>query len=147
MNTTEKINDEMLPPFPIMVVDDEEAILLSIDTVLRMAGLNNIITCSDGREVMNILSRQKVEIMLLDLSMPYLPGEELLPMVIDKFPEIPVVIVTATANEDSAVRCMKSGAFDYVVKPLEEGRLISAVNYALSYRKLKCSNYCPVSKV
>jgi len=140
MNTTEKINDTLFPPFPIMVVDDEEAILFSIDTVLQMAGLNNIITCSDGREVMNILSRQKIEIILLDLSMPYLPGEELLAMVTDKFPEIPVVIVTATANEDSAVRCMKSGAFDYVVKPLEEGRLISAVNQALYYRKLKCSN-------
>jgi DNA-binding NtrC family response regulator len=140
MNTSKKIYDSPLPPFPVMVVDDEEAILFSIDTVLRMAGINNIITCSDGREVMNILSSQKVEIMLLDLSMPYFPGEELLAMVTDEFPEIPVVIVTATANEDSAVRCMKSGAFDYVVKPLEEGRLISAVNQALSYRKLKCRN-------
>ena len=140
MNTSEKKYDSLLPPFPIMVVDDEEAILFSIDTVLRMAGLNNIITCSDGRQVMNILSTQKIEMMLLDLSMPYLPGEKLLAMVTHEFPDIPIVIVTATANEDSAVRCMKSGAFDYVVKPLEEDRLISAVNEALSYRKLKCSN-------
>ena len=130
----------MLPALPIMVVDDEESILFSIDTVLRMAGLNNIIPCSDGRELMDILSTQKIEIMLLDLSMPYLPGEKLLSMVTDAFPEIPVVIVTATANEDSAVKCMKSGAFDYVVKPLEEDRLISAVKEALSYRKLKYNN-------
>ena len=140
MNTHEKINDSLLPSLPIMVVDDEESILFSIDTVLRMAGLNNIITCSDGREVMDILSTQKIEIMLLDLSMPYIPGEKLLSMVTDAFPEIPVVIVTATANEDSAVRCMKTGAFDYVVKPLEEDRLISAVKEALLYRKLKYTN-------
>jgi DNA-binding NtrC family response regulator len=140
MNTTEKTNGSLLPPFPIMVVDDEEAILFSIDTVLRMAGLNNIITCSDGRQVMKILSTQKIEMMLLDLSMPYLPGEKLLSMVTDEFPDIPVVIFTATATEDSAVRCMKSGAFDYVVKPLEEDRLISAVHEALLYRKLKCTN-------
>ena len=138
MHPTEKIDATLLPSLPIMVVDDEEAILFSIDTVLRMVGLNNIITCSYGREVMKILSRQKVELMLLDLSMPYLSGEELLTMVNNEFPEIPVVIVTAAANEDSASKCIESGAFDYVVKPLEEARLVSAVNQALSFRKSKC---------
>jgi len=134
MNSNRRINDEPHPSFPIMVVDDEEAILLSIDTVLRMAGLNNIITCSDGRKVMNILSRQKIEIMLLDLSMPFLPGDKLLTMVTDDFPEIPVVIITAATNEDSALKCIKSGAFDYIVKPLEENRLISVVKQALAFR-------------
>ncbi len=140
MQLSEKINNVLLPAHPIMVVDDEKAILLSIDTVLRMAGLNNIITCSDGRDVMNVLARQKVEIILLDLNMPHLTGEELLTMVTDEFPEIPVVIITAATNEDSAVSCMKSGAFDYVVKPLEESRLVTAVNQALSFRKSKCRN-------
>ena len=140
MKAIEKITEAPYPSFPIMVVDDEEAILISIDTVLRMAGLNNIITCSDGRDVMKILCSQKVEIMLLDLSMPYLPGEELLAMLSNEFPEIPVVIITAATSEDSAIRCMESGAFDYVVKPLEEGRLVAAVNQALSFRKLKCKN-------
>ena len=125
----------LAPSFPIVVVDDEEAILFSIDTLLRMAGLNNIITCSDSRKVMNIISSQEIEIILLDLSMPHLPGEKVLSMVADKFPEIPVVIITAAANENSAVRCMELGAFDYVIKPLEEAPLVKAVNQAMSFRK------------
>ena len=78
-----------------MVVDDEEAILFSIDTSLRMAGLNNIVTCKDSREVMDILSRQQIEIMLLDLTMPYLKGEDLLDRVISEFPGIPIIIIPA----------------------------------------------------
>jgi len=118
-----------------MVVDDEEAILFSIDTLLRMAGLNNIITCNDSRKVVNILASQRIEIILLDLSMPHLSGEKVLSMVSDKFPEIPVVIITAAANENSAIRCMELGAFDYVIKPLEEVPLVTAVNQAISFRK------------
>jgi len=126
----------LAPSFPIVVVDDEEAILFSIDTLLRMAGLNNIITCNDSRKVMNIISSQEIEIILLDLSMPHLPGEKVLSMVTDKFPEVPVVIITAAANENSAVRCMELGAFDYVIKPLEETPLVTAVNQAMSFRKM-----------
>ena len=126
--------DSLNPYFPIMVVDDEEAILFSIDTLLRMAGLNNIITCNDSRKVMKILSNQSVEVILLDLSMPHLTGDKLLPMVKDKYPEIPVVIITAATNENSAVRCMELGAFDYVIKPLEEAPLVTAINQAMSAR-------------
>ena len=123
-----------------MIVDDEETILFSIDTSLRMAGLNNIITCNDSRKVMDILSGQKIEAMLLDLSMPHIVGEDLLGKVTSEFPEIPIVIITGTIDVETAVRCMRSGAFDYVVKPLEESRLITAVNQALSFRELKREN-------
>ena len=99
------MDNSLAPSFPIVVVDDEEAILFSIDTLLRMAGLNNIITCNDSRKVMNIISSQEIEIILLDLSMPHLPGEKVLSMVTDKFPEVPVVIITAAVNENSAVKC------------------------------------------
>ena len=136
----QKIDDILNPGLPVMVVDDEAAILFSIDTSLRMAGLNNIITCNDSRKVMDILSRQQIEIMLLDLTMPYLNGEDLLGKIISEFPEIPIVIITGTVEVETAVRCMKTGAFDYVVKPLEESRLITAVKQALSFKELKREN-------
>jgi len=123
-----------------MVVDDEQAILFSIDTSLRMAGLDNIITCSDSRKVMPVLSEQRIEIMLLDLNMPHLPGEDLLSKVRSEFPEIPIIVITGTVDVETAVRCMRSGAFDYVVKPLEESRLVTAVNQALAFNELKKEN-------
>ena len=134
-----------VPALPIMVVDDEEAILFSIDTLLRMAGFNNIITCSDSRDVMEILLQQPVEMMLLDLSMPHISGEELLSMITARFPDIPVVIITAATNEGSARKCKEMGAFEYVIKPLEEIQLVAAINQAMSVRKLNCSNPSAIS--
>jgi DNA-binding NtrC family response regulator len=128
------------PQHPIMIVDDEEQILLAIDTTLRMAGINNTITCQDSSKVMNFLSRHRVEIVLLDLTMPHIDGEALLAMINQDFPEIPVIVVTGAVDVETAVRCMKSGAFDYVVKPIEEGRLLTAVRRGAAFRELKREN-------
>jgi DNA-binding NtrC family response regulator len=128
------------PRRPIMVVDDEESILLAIDTTLRMSGINNIITCSDSRTVAGILAKQRVEVMLLDLNMPHLHGERLLDEISRDYPEIPVIIVTGAVDVETAVRCVKAGAFDYVVKPVEEERLLTCVNRAISFQELKREN-------
>ncbi len=128
------------PRRPIMVVDDEESILLAIDTTLRMAGINNVITCSDSRSVAGILSEQNVEVMLLDLNMPHLHGERLLDEITRDYPEIPVIIVTGAVDVETAVRCVKAGAFDYVVKPVEEERLLASVYRAISFQDLKREN-------
>jgi DNA-binding NtrC family response regulator len=132
--------DTLHPQRPIMIVDDEEPILLAIDTTLRMAGMNNIITCGDSRRVLGILSEQRIEAMLLDLNMPHVPGERLLDTVNREYPDVPVIIVTGAVDVESAVRCIKAGAFDYVVKPVEEDRLITAVNRAIAFQELKREN-------
>ncbi len=129
------------PPFPILVVDDEEGILLSIDTSLRMAGLNNILACQDSRQVADIFAKQPIEVLLLDLTMPHLSGQQLLEFVNHDHPDVPVIIVTGAVDVDTAVKCMKAGAFDYVVKPVEYDRLISSVNRALAFRELKRENF------
>jgi len=134
------MNSKLNPKNPILVVDDEEKILRSISITLRMGGFDNIITCEDSRQVMGLVSEHKVELMLLDLTMPNVDGEELLDMINRDFPEIPVVIVTGAVDVETAVRCMKTGAFDYVVKPVEEGRLLSAVSRAVDFRDLKREN-------
>ena len=128
------------PQFPIMIVDDEEQILLAIDTTLRMAGMTNTITCQDSTKVMNHFSEHKVEIVLLDLTMPRMDGEELLSMINLRYPEVPVIVVTGAVDIETAVRCMKSGAFDYVVKPIEEDRLLAAVRRGVAFRELEREN-------
>ena len=123
-----------------MIVDDEEPILLAIDTTLRMAGISHTITCGDSRRVLGILDEQPIELMLLDLNMPHLHGERLLDTINRDHPDIPVIIVTGAVDVETAVRCIKAGAFDYVVKPVEEERLITAVNRAISFQELKREN-------
>ena len=123
-----------------MIVDDEEPILLAIDTTLRMAGISNIITCADSRRVIGLLGERSIELMLLDLNMPHVDGKRLLDTINRDYPEIPVIIVTGAVDVETAVQCIKAGAFDYVVKPVEEERLLTAVNRAISFQELKREN-------
>lgn len=128
------------PSLPILLVDDEEELLKSFNLVLRSAGIHNVISCQDSREVMSILSKQVIELMLLDLAMPYITGEALLETVKNEFPEVPVIIITGTNDLDTAIRCMKSGAIDYIVKPVEKMRLLSGVTRAIEMRELQREN-------
>lgn len=125
-----------VPEFPILLVDDEEIILSSMEKVLKSSGINNILTCQDSRKVLGILDNTEAEVMLLDLSMPHVRGEDLLSEVGERHPHIPVIIVTASDDIGTAVRCMKEGAFDYMVKAVEPSRLISGVRRAIDVRSL-----------
>ncbi len=129
------------PAAPILHVDDEESWLISLGLALeRSSGINHIISCNDSREVMNILSRQPVSLVLLDLNMPHLSGEELLTRIKEEFPEIPVIILTGHNQIEIAVRCMKLGAYDFFVKTTEEERLTAGVKRALKLVELETEN-------
>ena len=111
-----------VPDLPVFLIDDEEAILSSTARVLRSAGIDNIVTCQDPREVMSMLGEHGAEVVLLDLAMPHVTGEELLVLLQQQHPEIPVIIVTASGDIETAVRCMQKGAFDYMIKAVEPAR-------------------------
>ena len=122
---------------PILIVDDEPEILLAVDTTLRMAGMDNIITISDARDVIRQMERQIPCLILLDLNMPHINGGRLLKIIRKTYPRIPVIVLTGAIDVDTAVKCMKIGAMDYVVKPVAEERLLAAVKQALAYDKLE----------
>jgi len=134
------VDQEVYPSLPIMVVDDEAQVLKSIEMALRSRGLRNIMAVKDSREVIPFLSRQEVGVVMLDLTMPFISGEELLDEIVQSFPEIPVIIITGNDEIDIAVKCMRSKAFDYMVKPVEKSRLISGVMRAVELRELKKQN-------
>ncbi len=128
------------PQKAIVIIDDEEAILFAVDTALRMGGYNNITTCSDSLEALGVLQSHGAHVVLLDLNMPRQNGETLLPKILALLPEVPVIIITGTIDVETAVRCMKAGAFDYIVKPVDNNRLLTAVSQALRFRKLHQEN-------
>jgi len=128
------------PADPILVIDDEEAILLSIDTTLQLAGMNNVLTCSDSRQAMAIIKQRLPSVILLDLNMPHVDGESILEQITSQNQQIPVIIITGRIDAQTAVECMKSGAFDYIVKPVDENRLIASVKKSLQYGELHQEN-------
>jgi DNA-binding NtrC family response regulator len=134
------MTESTYPHFPVMMVDDEAQAITSFEMALRSANMNNFIRCHDSRDVMALLSSQEIEVMLLDLRMPHISGEELLPQITADYPEIPVVVVTGSNDIDTAVKCMQNGAFDYILKPVEKSRLIGGVKRAVELRELQREN-------
>ncbi len=128
------------PQAPVLVVDDEEQALAVTDLTLRSEGITNVVTCRDSRLVAAKLAAGPWTAVLLDLSMPHLTGLELLPRIVQEHPEIPVIVVTANAELDTAVQCMREGAFDYLLKPVEDARLVSAVRHAVEMHQARREN-------
>ncbi|WP_305042764.1 sigma-54-dependent transcriptional regulator [Geoalkalibacter sp.] len=116
---------------PLFLVDDEEDILFGLRTLFRGAGFRDITTIQDSREVMGRLSQVSEAVVVLDLNMPFMDGFALLKAIRRDHPQTQVIIVTAANEVDMAVECMKEGAVDYVVKPVEKSRLLGSVRRAV----------------
>ncbi len=135
------MKDVAYPPFGILAVDDEPSWLHTLSLSLeRSAGVTNLITCQDGREVMGLLATHDIGIVLLDLTMPHLSGEEILRMINEDHPDVSVIIISGLNQLETAVRCVQAGAFDYFVKSSEEDRIIKGVRRAIRWQELQREN-------
>jgi DNA-binding NtrC family response regulator len=132
-----EISEERSDLSPILLVDDESQILLLYSGMLRSVGIDAIVTMDDGRRVLPFLRENRVAAMLLDLSMPLIAGRELLSQVKQEFPEVPVLVVTGVDDIETAVDCMRLGASDYLVKPVEKSRLVSSLQRTLEIARLQ----------
>lgn len=128
------------PTLPVLLVDDEPQFLASVSLSLNSEGINNVVQCQDSRAAIAMLSEQEYSIVVLDMRMPHLSGRELLPMIVRDFPDLPTIIITAVNEAETAVECMKQGAFDYLVKPVDRARLVTTVRRAIAHRQLQDEN-------
>ncbi len=131
----------LYPSFGVLIVDDEPAWLRSLSLTLESsAGVTNVFLCQDGREVPALLEKGGVGLVLLDLTMPGLSGEELLSVIAERHPDVACVIISGVSQLDTAVRCMKLGAYDYYVKTDEEDRIVGGVMRAIRMLELRDEN-------
>src|SRR5262245_28590951 len=122
---------------PTLLVDDEPELLHSAGIVLRSAGMPEVIALDDSRAVMAAMAEQEVGVVVLDLTMPHVPGHVLLEQLAADHPDVPVIVMTGTDDVETAVQCMQAGAVDYLVKPVEQSRLVSSVRRAVEMRALR----------
>jgi len=122
---------------PVLVVDDDEGLLLSIKATLVSSGLPEPALVSDSRHVIDLVRTHDFELILLDLMMPHLSGMQVLKQVKEEFPHLDCVIVSAMDDVESAVKSMSLGASDYLVKPLNSEKLIIVVNRTLRKHNLQ----------
>ena len=121
----------------VLLVDDEEIYIGMATLALRQAHIKDIDCIYDSREVMRYLSENRVAVVLLDLQMPHISGRELLKAIKQEHPCVQVVIVTASKDIDIAIECMKHGAIDYLVKPVDANRLQACVLNSLKLIELQ----------
>lgn len=123
----------------VLIVDDEITIIESLSGILSDDGFE-VIHAFNGYEALKKIETESPDIVLLDIWMPGMDGIETLREIKQKFPNIPVVMITGHGSIESAVEATKSGAFDFLEKPLSIDKVMVTINNALNFRKLEEEN-------
>ena len=127
-------------PETVLLIDDEAYILQSYRIVLRRAGLKGLF-CHSAHEALEIIQTRSPDIILLDLTLKDgISGQELLPILREKVPEAPVIIISGNQDIGLAVECMKRGAHDYLSKPIDGERLTTTILRTLEWRTATSEN-------
>jgi DNA-binding NtrC family response regulator len=121
--------------FTILIVDDEKNIREGLGRSLEMDGYT-VLLAEDGKQGWNLVNEEQVDLVIADLRMPGMSGGDLLKRISSSYPTIPVIILTGHGTVETAVEAMRNGAFDFVTKPVNLGRLSLLVERALSNREL-----------
>lgn len=134
------VHSKIYSQLPLLLIDDDPVVLEINVTALESEGVMNVLTLNDSRKTVQFLEDNPVSIIILDLMMPHVSGLDLLPILIRDFPHIPVIVMTSSDDIETAVRCIKTGAVDYLIKPVETERLLFSVENALHVNELSQEN-------
>ncbi|MCB1913364.1 MAG: EAL domain-containing protein [Rhodocyclaceae bacterium] len=138
--------DRVAPPKPaggdnvvrrqasIMLVDDESITLDTLQIFLEDAGYQHFVLTSDAREAIPTLERERPDIVLLDLMMPYVNGFEILEYIRsnERFEHLPVVVLTSSSDAPTRLKALEMGATDFLAKPVDESELVLRVRNTLN---------------
>ena len=123
----------------LLIVDDEKHIREGLEKALTIDGYD-VELASDGQVAMDLIEEGDVDLVITDLKMPNLSGEELMKETVERHPYLPVIILTGHGTIENAVEAMRNGAYDYITKPLNIDKLSLIVKRALENSSLKRQN-------
>ncbi|MEW6764299.1 MAG: nitrogen regulation protein NR(I) [Pseudomonadota bacterium] len=121
----------------VWIVDDDPSIRWVLERAIGKAGFRPRVF-ETGDEVLASLRRQQPGVLVSDIRMPGLDGLDLMREVHERYPRLPVIIMTAHSDLDSAVHAFEGGAFDYLPKPFDIDEAVTLVRRALDSRKAEC---------
>jgi DNA-binding NtrC family response regulator len=119
----------------IMLVDDEKRFLATTQKLLTKKGIDAV-TAASGAEALEMLQHKYIHVVILDVKMPGMDGNETLKEIKRRFPLVEVIMLTGHATVESAIDGLKSGATDYLMKPTEIDDLIAKAREAFQKRLL-----------
>jgi DNA-binding NtrC family response regulator len=123
----------------ILVIDDEAAIRDSLEVLLTLEGYN-VKMAADSDQGLRILELDTFELILLDLALPGRTGLELLPLIRERQPETPVIMITAYGTVDNVVEAIRAGAENFVQKPWDNEKLLADIRSAVARRRAEEEN-------
>ncbi len=132
-----RFSDRALESMSILVLDDNEAQILVIETMLRKGGYKNIHVLTDSRDALKVIAETTPDLLLLDLNMPYQDGIETIRLIKKQIPGIarfPVAVLSVEAQPEKKVEALELGARDFIAKPFDPTELLLRVKNLLETR-------------
>ncbi len=120
----------------ILIVDDDVAVTNYFKVFIAQTGLFETTIINDSRQVMGLFEKEKFDVLLLDLDMANVSGMDILRAMKTRGINIPVIVLTGVNDADLAVKSMKLGVFDYIVKPVDDDKLLEVIDNALAHSAL-----------
>ena len=121
----------------ILLIEDEEAIRRVLKKILlEEDASNDVHEAADGKQAIAVFGDGAWDLVFCDIKMPHMDGVEVLEKMMAINPEIPVIMISGHGDINTAVDCLKKGAFDYLPKPPDLNRLLSTVRHALEKKTL-----------
>lgn len=136
----------MKTPAKILVVDDEASIRQSLSAILEDEGFD-VFVASDGAQALDLMAKEALDAVLLDIWMPGQDGLEVLSEAKKRFPKLDFIIMSGHGTIETAVKATKLGAFDFIEKPLSLEKVVIVINNLLNMSRLKAENARLLNKV
>src|SRR5437660_3794701 len=123
---------------PVLLVDDNSSLLRSLPHAisLRMSGVE-VETADSAQMALAMIEQQEYDAIVSDINMPGMDGLDLLAKVQEQHPETPVVLITGHGEHDLAIRALRSGAYDYILKPIDRDDFMVSLERALQTRQFR----------
>jgi len=128
--------DAQTPATTILVVDDEDGIRQALDRFLTRLGYR-VLQAASGAEALDRQAAEQPQLMLSDIRMPNMTGVELVPKALTVDSDLAIIMLTAIDEPRTAIECLKLGAYDYLIKPVDLDELEMSLQGALRQRQLE----------
>ncbi|MFP4459131.1 MAG: HD domain-containing phosphohydrolase [Candidatus Zixiibacteriota bacterium] len=125
-----------MPAPRLLVVDDEERVRKILNIQLNQAGYD-VLIYSDPKEAIKDITEKDIDLVITDIRMPEVTGEDILQHTLNFKPDVEVIVLTGVVDVEMAVKFLRQGAFDYLIKPIKRNQLLLTVDRALDKRELK----------
>jgi two-component system nitrogen regulation response regulator NtrX len=119
----------------ILIIDDERAIRSSLRDILEYEKFE-VVDAADGKSGLEILEKEKPDLIFCDIKMPGIDGIEVLQTIMQKNPDLPVVMISGHGTIETAVEAVKKGAYDFIQKPLDLNRILVTIRNAFERDQL-----------